>query len=497
MMAQPVLSPPCTKRSILDDPALVRHQGYVGGRWTDGSGKDVVTVNDPADGAVIGSVAALTTVDAGSAVAAAHRAFIDWRRSQPAARGRYLAAWHDRIRAARDDLARLMVLEQGKPLAEALGEVDYAAGFVAWYAAEAERVAVESIASPFADATTELRREPVGVAALLTPWNFPLAMITRKAAAALAAGCTTVVHPSRETPFSALALAELADRAGLPAGVFNVIPGDPAEIGPVLCTHPAVRAVSFTGSTEIGRLVGAQCAATVKKTVLELGGHAPFIVCDDADLGAAVDAAIPAKFATSGQDCLAANRFLVHRSLYDPFVARLAERIRDLTVGNGFAPGVDIGPLINARAIAKAEAHVADAIDRGARLVTGGARHDAGALFFQPTLLANVPADALIWHEETFGPVAAVAAFDDDEEAIRVANDTVHGLIAYVHARAPERIERFQRALDYGMVAINRTKVTGAPIPFGGVKQSGLGREGGRHGLEEFTVLKYICRQST
>ncbi|MEZ5668912.1 MAG: NAD-dependent succinate-semialdehyde dehydrogenase [Alphaproteobacteria bacterium] len=494
-MAQPAAQTACAKRAILCDPTLLRHQGYVDGAWTDGSGAAPFAVTDPSDGAVVGTVAALSAGDTAVAIAAARRAFADWRRSLPAARGRTLAAWHSHMLAARDDLARLIVLEQGKPLAEAQGEVDYAADFVAWYAAEAERIGVESIASPFADAVTELRREPVGVAALLTPWNFPLAMITRKAAAALAAGCTAVVHPSCEAPFSALALAELADRAGLPAGTFNVVPGAPGEIGPALCGHPDIRAVSFTGSTEVGRLVAAQCAATVKTTILELGGHAPFVVCADADLDAAVDAAMPAKFATSGQDCLAANRFLVHRTLYDPFVARFAERMQGLTVGHGFAPGVDIGPLINARAVAKAEAHVADAVERGARLVTGGARHRAGAQFFQPTLLANVPPEALIWREETFAPVAAVAAFDDDDTAIRIANDTVHGLVAYVHARAPERIERFQRELDYGMVAVNRTKLTGAPVPFGGVKQSGLGREGGRHGLEAFTVLKYICRQ--
>lgn len=486
----------CAKRAVLDDLTLVRHQGYVDGRWTEGSGGGLVTVVDPADGAAIGAVHALEAADAAEAVAAAERAFRGWRRSLPAERAARLDAWHRRIVQARDDLARLMVLEQGKPLAEALGEVDYAAGFVAWYAAEAQRASAEAVASPFADAETELRREPIGVAALLTPWNFPLAMITRKAAAAIAAGCSTVVHPSPETPFSALALAELADRAALPAGLFNVVPGEPAVVGPALCTDPRVGIVSFTGSTEVGRLVAAQGAATVKKLVLELGGHAPFIVCADADLDRAVAAAVPAKFATSGQDCLAANRFLVHRALYDAFVDRFAARIAALKVGNGFAPGVEIGPLINERAVAKVERHVADALARGARLVTGGARHAAGPLFLEPTLLADVPADALAFREETFGPVAAVAAFDDDDTALALANATDYGLVAYLHATAPERIARFVAGLEFGMVAVNRTKLTGAPIPFGGVKQSGLGREGARHGLEEFTTLKYVCRQA-
>ena len=487
---------PCEKRAVLADATLVRHQAYVDGRWTDGSAGDQINVTDPADGVLIGSVHALTATDARSAVAAAERAFADFRRTTPAERAAFLEAWHRHVVQARDDLARLMVLEQGKPLAEALGEVDYAAGFIAWFAAEAQRVNVESITSPFADADVALRREPAGVAALLTPWNFPLAMITRKAAAALAAACTCVVYPSPETPFSALALAELADRARLPAGAFNVVTGVPDVIGPALSTDPRVRVVSFTGSTEIGRLVAAQCAPTIKKAVMELGGHAPFIVCEDADLEKAVTAAMPAKFATSGQDCLAANRFLVHRSLVHPFVNRFAERIATLKVGNGFEPDVDIGPLMNERAVEKMERHVADALDRGARLVVGGERHAAGPLFFQPTLLADVPCDALILREETFGPIAAVCAFDDDDEAIAAANDSIYGLVAYVHARDAARIRRYESALDYGMVAVNRTKITGAPIPFGGVKQSGLGREGARQGLEEFTTLKYICREA-
>ena len=338
-----------------------------------------------------------------------------------------------------------------------------------------------------------VRREPAGVAALVTPWNFPSAMVTRKAAAALAAGCTVVLHPSMETPLSALALAELADRAGLPAGVFNVVTGQGAEVVGAFCQDPRVRVLSFTGSTEVGRVLARQCADTVKSLVLELGGHAPFIVFPDADLEKAVDSALSAKFATSGQDCLAANRFFVHRDIYGPFAAAYARRVKALKVGGGFAPGVDIGPLINEKAVAKCEAHVADALARGAKLLTGGRRAPHGPLFYEPTLLADVPAEAAIMSEETFGPVAPLAVFDEETEVLARANATDYGLIAYLHSRDYGRISRMTKALDYGMVAVNRTKVTGAPVPFGGTKQSGLGREGARHGLEAFTELKYLC----
>ena len=339
----------------------------------------------------------------------------------------------------------------------------------------------------------ELWREPVGVAALVTPWNFPCAMITRKAAAALAAGCTVVVHPSAETPLSALALAELAQRAGFPPGVFNVVTGDAPEIVGAWCEDARVRALSFTGSTRVGKLLYRQSSDTVKRLVLELGGHAPFIVFAEADLDQALDEAIKAKFATSGQDCLGANRFLVERPVYDAFCKGFAARTRALTLG----PGVedrDLGPLMNEAAIAKQEEHVADALARGARLLTGGQRDPQGPLFYQPTVLADVPRDALIFHEETFGPVAAIAPFDDEAEAVAIANATEYGLVAYLHSQDPRRIYRLSRALEFGMVAVNRTKVTGAPIPFGGMKQSGLAREGSRHGLEAFTDIKYVCR---
>jgi len=485
-----------TARSALDglsDPRLFRELAYVDGRWCAARDGATFDVADPATGRPIGAVARLGAAETRGAVGAAADAFPAWRARLPQERAERLRAWYEAIIAAREDLARIMTLEQGKPLAEARGEIDYAASFVAWYAEEAKRVNVESVTGHLPGADAVIRREPLGVAALITPWNFPSAMVTRKAAAALAAGCTVVVHPSAETPYSALALAELAERAGLPHGVFNVVTGEPATVAGTLCREPRVRAVSFTGSTEIGRLVAGQCAETVKVTVLELGGHAPFIVFPDADLERAVDCAVSAKFATSGQDCLAANRFYVHREVYDAFAARFVARIKALRVGNGFEDGVEIGPLMNERAVAKSERHVADAVAQGARIVAGGRRHLRGGLFFEPTLLADVPDTAAIMHEETFGPVAPLTPFDDESEVLRRANDTEYGLVAYLHTRDHGRIGRMTAALEYGMVAVNRTKITGAPIPFGGVKQSGLGREGSRHGLEAFTAIKYLC----
>jgi aspartate-semialdehyde dehydrogenase len=386
-----------------------------------------------------------------------------------------------------------MTLEQGKPLVESRGEIDYAASFVEWYAEEAKRSNVEGVTSHLPNAETYVRREPLGVAGIATPWNFPSAMLTRKAAAALAAGCTVVAHPSSETPLSALALAELGERAGIPAGVFNVITGFAETIVGRLCEDPRVRVLSFTGSTEIGRLIASQCAPTMKRLVLELGGHAPLLVFADADLDQAVQIAIDAKFATSGQDCLAANRIYVQRSIYDAFCQAFAKRVAALKTGNGLVPGIDLGPLMHERAIAKVEAQVLDAEARGARLLAGGHRFAPASLYFQPTLLADVPDDASIMREETFGPVAAVTAFESEAEVIARANDTEYGLVAYVVTKDGARQHRLARALDYGMVAVNRVKITGAPIPFGGVKQSGLGREGGRQGLEAFTDLKYLC----
>jgi aspartate-semialdehyde dehydrogenase len=477
----------------LADPRLQRSFAYVAGRWTAGEANATFPVADPATGETIGHVAALTAAQARAATDAAETAFAGWSTLLPQDRSVVLRRWHELLLAAREDLARLMTREQGKPLSESRGEIDYAASFVEFYAEEAHRPNIEGVTSHLRDAEVELWREPAGVAALITPWNFPVAMITRKAAAALAAGCTVVIHPSAETPFSALALAELAERAGFPPGVVNVVTGDAATIVPAWTADARVRVLSFTGSTEIGRLLYRQSADTVKRLVLELGGHAPFLVFADADLDRAVAEAIKAKFATSGQDCLGANRFLIERPVYAEFCRRFAAATAALTVGRG-EDDPDVGPLINARAVAKQEAHVADALARGARLLTGGARLDLGPSFYAPTVLADVPPEALIMHEETFGPVAALAPFDSEEEAVASANATEYGLVAYLHSRDPRRIYRVTRALQFGMVAVNRTKVTGAPIPFGGFKQSGLGREGARLGMEAFMEVKYVCR---
>ena len=481
------------KGIALADPALFKSFSYIANRWTAAVDGAAIWVTDPADGAAIGPVARLSAAESAAAVDAAHAAFATWSVSLPQERARLLRRWHDLILAAREDLARIMTAEQGKPLSEARGEIDYAASFVEFYAEEAKRPNIEGITSHLPDAEVELWREPVGVAALVTPWNFPCAMITRKAAAAIAAGCTVLVHPSAETPFSALALAELADRAGLPAGVFNVVTGEAPVIVEPWLTDVRVRALSFTGSTEIGKLLYARSAATVKRLVLELGGHAPFVVFADADLDLAVEEAIKAKFATTGQDCLGANRFLVERPVYEAFCERFAKATAALTLGPGIEDR-DLGPLMNGKAVAKQEEHVADALAKGARCLTGGKRSPLGPLFYEATVLADVSPDAKIFREETFGPVAAIAPFDTEEEALARANDTEYGLVAYLHTQDPRRIYRLSRALQYGMVAVNRTKVTGAPIPFGGTKQSGLAREGARQGLEAFTDIKYVCR---
>ncbi|KFB09827.1 NAD-dependent succinate-semialdehyde dehydrogenase [Nitratireductor basaltis] len=483
-----------TSLAELADPRLFREYAYVDGHWVAGEDDQVIDVTNPADGMRVGCVPALSEDQTFKAIDAANRAFPAWAAKAPQERAAILKRWHQLIIEAREDLAHLMVLEQGKPLSEARGEMDYAASFVEFYAEEAKRVAIESVASHLPDADMQVTREPVGVAGLVTPWNFPSAMLTRKAAAALAAGCTVVAHPSSETPFSALALAELGERAGLPAGVFNIVTGKAAEVVGAICASRHVRILSFTGSTEIGRLLYKQSAPTVKKLVMELGGHAPFIAFADCDLERAVESAMTAKFATSGQDCLAANRFYIERPIYDAFVAAFTRRVEQLKTGNGLTDP-DIGALIHERAVAKQEEHVADALARGARLVTGGKRHEAGANFFQPTVLADVPEDAQIFREETFGPIAAFTPFDAEDDVLERANDTETGLCAYLHTSDPSRIARLSRGLQFGMVAVNRTKITGAPIPFGGVKQAGLGREGSRHGLEAYTNIKYVCRQ--
>jgi aspartate-semialdehyde dehydrogenase len=477
----------------LADRALLRGFAYVGGRWTGGADGANFAVRDPATSATLAEVATLSTGQSAAAVDVAHDAWGPWAALLPQERAALLRALFEAMRDAREDLARLMTAEQGKPLSEARGEIDYAASFLEFYAEEARRPNIEGVTSHLPDAEVELWREPVGVAALITPWNFPSAMITRKAGAALAAGCTVLIHPSAETPLSALALAELADRVGFPAGVVNVVTGDAAAVVEPWLTDPRVRALSFTGSTEVGRHLYRRAADNVKRLVLELGGHAPFLVFADADLDLAVEEAIKAKFATTGQDCLGANRFLIERPVYDAFAERFAAKAGALTMGPG-CEDRDLGPLMNAAAMAKQEAHVADALERGARLLTGGKRSDLGPLFYEPTVLADVSLNAHAFTEETFGPVAVLAPFDAEDEAIRIANDTEYGLVAYLHTADPRRIYRATRALRFGMVAVNRTKVTGAPIPFGGMKQSGLGREGARFGLEAFTEIKYVCR---
>jgi aspartate-semialdehyde dehydrogenase len=480
-------------RAAIADKRLVRSFSYVGGKWRAAASGETIPVTDPASGDVIGEVASLSAAEARAAVDAAQAAFPGWAEILPQARSAVLRRWFELMLQHREDLARIMVLEQGKPLSEARGEIDYGAAFVEFYAEEAKRPNIEGVTSHLPDAEVELWREPVGVAALITPWNFPCAMLTRKAAAALAAGCTVVCHPSAETPFSALALAELSERAGFPAGAFNVVTGRAPTVVEPWTEDTRVRALSFTGSTEVGRLLYRQSADTVKRLVMELGGHAPVIVFADADMENAVAETMKAKFATSGQDCLGANRIFVERPVYDAFCAKFTEATRALTVGPGLGDP-DIGPLMNEAAVKKQEAHVADALKKGARLACGGARLPLGPLFYAPTVLADVPAEAKILAEETFGPVAAILPFEREDEVVARANATEYGLVAYIHTQDPRRIYRLSRALQYGMVAVNRTKVTGAPIPFGGWKQSGLGREGSRLGMEEFTEIKYVCR---
>ncbi len=480
-------------RNGVTDTRLVRSFSYVNGKWTSGEDNATIPVVNPADGRVLGDVASLSANQAGMAVDAAQAAFADWSMTLPQDRSAILRRWFDLMIEHREDLARIMVLEQGKPLSEARGEIDYAASFVEYYAEEAKRPNIEGVTSHLPDAEVELWLEPVGVAALITPWNFPAAMLTRKAAAAMAAGCTVVAHPSGETPYSALALAELAERAGVPAGVFNVLTGKAATIVEPWTQDKRVRALSFTGSTEIGRLLYRQSADTVKRLVMELGGHAPVIVFKNTDLDTAVEESIKAKFATTGQDCLGANRIYVERPVYDEFCSRFTQATKAMTLGKGM-DDPDLGPLMNEKAVQKQEEHVADALEKGAKLACGGQRDDLGPLFYQPTVLTDVPDEAAIMRDETFGPVAAITPFDTEDEVVARANDTEYGLVAYLHSHDPRRIYRVTRALQFGMVAVNRTKVTGAPIPFGGVKQSGLGREGARKGMEEFMEIKYVCR---
>ncbi len=478
----------------MKDGGLFKEASYVAGEWRVSATGEMIDVHDPASGKRLGGVPAFNGTESAEAAKVAQSAFPGWSRLLPQDRAAILRKWFRLIEDHKEDLALIMTLEQGKPISESRGEIDYGASFVEFFAEQAKRPDIMGITSHLPNAEVEVWLEPVGVAALITPWNFPNAMITRKAAAALAVGCTVVVHPSKETPFSALALAELAERAGVPPGVFNVVTGEPAEVVGPWTSDLNVRALSFTGSTEVGRLLYAQCANTVKKLSLELGGHAPFVVFADTNLDHVVEEAIGAKFATSGQDCLGANRFFIERPLYTEFCSRFAERTQALSVGKG-TDDPDIGPLMNEAAVAKQVAHVSDAVSKGARLMCGGqVMEELGPLFFAPTVLADVPDDAKILVEETFGPVAAIVPFDTEDEAVQRANDTEYGLMAYLHTKDPSRIYRMSRSLQFGMIGVNRTKVTGAPIPFGGMKQSGLGREGSRSGLDAFSDVKYVCR---
>lgn len=470
---------------------LLDGRAWVAGEWTVGDG--VLNVEDPATGEVFGSVSSLDVAHVDRAVEAAAEAFRSWRARLPVERGAILRNWASLMRRGTEELAVLITLEQGKPLAESRCEVAYAAGFLDWFAAEGERAYGETIPSHKPDSLLHVRMQPVGVTAAVTPWNFPSAMITRKAGAAIAAGCPMIVVPAPETPFSALALARLGVEAGLPSKVFQVLTGDPKTLVGPLIDRPEVRALSFTGSTEVGRVLLGRSAGTVKKVSMELGGHAPFIVFDDAPLDAAVRGAVGAKFATSGQDCLAANRIYVQRRIYEPFVEAFGRAVAGLSVGHGLDPATTVGPMTKQAVADKCRAHIADAVKQGARVVAGGDGPQGRGTFVQPTVLADVTDAMLIAREEIFGPVAAVLPFDGEDEVIRRANNTDMGLAAYLYANDLRRTLRVTEALEYGMVGVNTASFTGPPIPFGGWKQSGLGREGSKHGLAEYMELKYVC----
>ncbi len=477
----------------LKDPSLFRTQCYIDGEWLAADDGQSMAISNPATGVVVGSVPRLGIAETRRAIAAAHAAWPGWRALTAAERGQRLRRWHELMMSHQDDLALIMTSEQGKPLAEARGEIAYAADYLAWFAEEGRRAYGEIIPSNGADRRILVTRQPVGVCAAITPWNFPAAMIARKAGAALAAGCTMVVKPASQTPFSALALAELAARAGIPHGVFNVITGPASVIGDEICASRLVRKLSFTGSTETGARLIAQCAPTVKKLSMELGGNAPFIVFADADLDAAVVGAIASKFRNAGQTCVCANRILVQDAVYETFAAKLATAVSALRVGNGVDPGVTQGPLIDAAALAKVEELLADALAKGARVVCGGGRHALGRTFFEPTILTGATSAMRLSREEIFGPVAPLFRFSDENEALRLANDTEFGLASYVYARDVGCIFRVAEGLEYGMVGVNTGVISTAIAPFGGMKSSGLGREGSRHGLDDYLEIKTVC----
>ena len=478
----------------LSDTRLFRQRCYVDGDWTQAEGGRSVAVTNPVNGEVIGHVPDCGAAETRKALQAAESALPGWRALPARERGVKLRAWFDLMMANQDDLARIMTIEQGKPLAESRGEIAYAASFIEWFAEEGRRTYGDVIPQHQADKRIIVIKQPIGVCVAITPWNFPAAMITRKAGAALAAGCTMVVKPALETPYSALALCELAERAGIPAGVLNVVTGDAKSIGGEMTSSPIVRKLSFTGSTAVGKLLMEQCAGTVKKVSLELGGNAPFLVFEDADLDAAVEGAIASKFRNAGQTCVCSNRFLVHDQIYDEFARRLANAVREqLKVGNGLDEGVAQGPLISEAAVDKVERHISDAVSKGAKVAIGGARHALGGTFFEPTVLTDVTPAMAVAQEETFGPLAPLFRFESEEEAVRMANDTEYGLASYLYSRDVSRVWRVAEALEYGMVGINTGLISTSIAPFGGVKSSGIGREGSKYGIEDYLEIKYMC----
>ncbi len=477
----------------LNDGELLREACFVNGDWVDADDRSTRNITNPANGEVLASVPNMGAAETRRAIETAETAFLSWREKTAAERAGVLRRWYELMLEHKHDLATIMTLEQGKPLAESLGEVAYGASFIEWFAEEAKRVYGDTIPSHHADKRILVIKQPVGVCAAITPWNFPNAMITRKAGAALAAGCTMVIKPAGNTPLSALALGELANRAGMPHGVLNIVTGPASVIGDELTSNPIVRKLSFTGSTEVGRLLLAKCSDTVKKVSMELGGNAPFIVFDDADLDAAVEGAIQSKYRNAGQTCVCANRFLVQDGVYDAFAEKLSAAVGEMKVGDGMDEGVTQGPLIDEAAVQKVEEHISDAVSKGARVMVGGERHELGGSFFQPTLMVDVSSQMMLAHEETFGPVAPLFRFETEEQAIDMANDTEFGLAAYFFSQNLGRVWRVSEHLEYGMVGINSGIISTAIAPFGGVKQSGMGREGSKYGLDEYVEIKYLC----
>ncbi|MGN5593828.1 NADP-dependent succinate-semialdehyde dehydrogenase [Stutzerimonas nitrititolerans] len=477
----------------LKDSSLFRQQAYVDGAWLDADGGQTLEVNNPAGGEVLGTVPKMGAAETRRAIEAAERALPAWRDLTAKERSQTLRRWFELIMQNQEDLARLMTLEQGKPLTESRGEIAYAASFIEWFAEEAKRIYGDTIPGHQKDKRIIVIKQPIGVTAAITPWNFPAAMITRKAGPALAAGCTMVVKPASQTPFSALALAELAERAGIPKGVFSVVTGSAGDIGNELTANPIVRKITFTGSTEVGAKLMEQCAPGIKKVSLELGGNAPFLVFDDADLDEAVKGAMQSKYRNAGQTCVCVNRIYVQDGVYDAFAQKFQAAVEKLKIGNGLDDGVDVGPLIDDRAAAKVKEHIEDAVANGARVVTGGKAHSLGGSYFEPTLMINVPHTAKVAKEETFGPLAPLFRFKDEAETIALANDTEFGLAAYFYARDLGRVFRVAEALESGMVGVNTGMISTEVAPFGGVKSSGLGREGSKYGIEDYLEIKYLC----